>query len=68
MTAQAFSHSSGHTNAARPAFDILVEKIALNMLAWSDRRALKNQLTLERVTRLREVERSADLGGSPLGR
>jgi hypothetical protein len=73
MTAQALSHSSGTTGlgttiGARPASDILIERVALSMLAWSDRRAKKNQFTSDRVARLREVERSAHLGGSPLGR
>jgi hypothetical protein len=73
VTAQAISrHSgtsgSGTTSSARPASDILIERLALSMLAWSDRRTQKNKLTLERIARLREVAQSAHLGGSPLGR
>ena len=68
MTAQAFSHQSSSTIAHRPTSDVLVEKVALRLLAWSERRATKNQLTHERMARLIEIERSAHLGGSSLGR
>jgi hypothetical protein len=73
MTAQALSNSSGTTGsgnftAARPAVDILIEKLALSLLAWSERRAKKNQLTHERIALILENQRNASRGGSPLGR
>jgi hypothetical protein len=72
MTAQAFSHHSSNTIAHRPTSDVLVEKVALRLLAWSDRRAVKrtakNVLTHERMALLLESQRSASRGGSSLGR
>ena len=67
MTAQAFSHQSNTTIARRPASDVLVEKVALRLLAWSDRRAVKNQLTHERMALLLENQHSATRGGSSVG-
>ena len=68
MTAQAFSHQSNSTIAHRPTSDVLIEKVALRLLAWSDRRVVKNQLTHERMALLRENQRTATRGGSSLGR
>ncbi|MCW2749942.1 MAG: hypothetical protein JWR83_1052 [Aeromicrobium sp.] len=68
MTAGAFSHQSNTTIARRPASDVLVEKVALRLLAWSDRRAVKNQLSHERMALILENQRSSSRGGSPLGR
>jgi hypothetical protein len=68
MTAGAFSHQSNTTIARRPASDVLVEKVALRLLAWSDRRAVKNQLSHERMALLIENQRSSSRGGSSLGR
>jgi hypothetical protein len=72
MTAGAFSHQSITTIVHRPTSDVLVEKLALRLLAWSDRRAVKraarNVLTHERMALLLENQRSAHLGGSSLGR
>jgi len=78
MTAQAFSNHSlparsgptltGTAMARRPASDLLVEKVALGLLAWSDRRLQKNRITHERMALLLENERAASRSGSPLGR
>ncbi len=72
MTAGTFSHQSNSTIAHRPTSDVLVEKVALRLLAWSDRRAAKraerNVLTHERMALLLENQRSATRGGSSLGR
>ena len=72
MTAQAqvssLARHSGTTVAARPAADILIEKIALKLLAWSESRAKKNQLTHERMALMLENQRAANRGGSSLGR
>jgi hypothetical protein len=73
MTASAMNTSSMTTSgttrtAHRPAADALVEKVALRLLAWSDRRAKKNQLTHERMALLLENQRASTRGGSSLGR
>jgi hypothetical protein len=68
MTASAFSHQSNTTTAHRPVSDVLVEKVALRLLAWSDRRAAKNQLTHERMALILDNQRNATRGGSSLGR
>ena len=68
MTAQAFSHHSNSTIAHRSVVDILVERAARSMLAWSDRRAKKNQLGAERVSLLLDNQRQTTRGGSSLGR
>jgi hypothetical protein len=69
MTASAFSTTSNtSTIARRPTFDLLVERLAKNLLAWSDRRAKKNQLTHERMALILENQRGAHRGGSGLGR
>jgi hypothetical protein len=81
MTAQAFSHPSNTTivrngvatNAIGVrASDVLIQAVALRLLAWSERRAakraVKNQLTHERMALILENQRSATRGGSSLGR
>ena len=74
MTAQAqipsqlLARHPGTTVAARPAADILIEKVALKLLAWSESRVKKNQLTHERMSLMLENQRAANRGGSPLGR
>ncbi len=73
MTASAMNTSaltkSGTTSTAhRPAADALVEKVALRLLAWSERRATKNQLMHERMALLLENQRNSTRGGSSLGR
>jgi hypothetical protein len=65
---KAFSHHSRSASAHRPAVDLLVERAAKSMLAWSDRRAAKNQLGTDRVALLLENQREATRGGSSLGR
>ena len=56
------------TSARRPAVDILVERAARRMLAWSDRRASKNQLSHERMDLMRANECLAAQGGSSVAR
>jgi hypothetical protein len=69
MTAPTFTtHSHATTIARRPAVDVLVERLARSLLAWSDRRANANQLSNERVTLLRENQRNSACGGSALGK
>jgi hypothetical protein len=60
--------SISNTIAHRPAADILIEKVALRLLAWSESRAKKNQLTHERMALMLENQRAANRGGSSLGR
>jgi hypothetical protein len=68
MTGSAFaSHSSTTTLAHRPLLDVLVERLARRLLAWSDRRVVKHQLTHERVALLIALERGAHRGGSSIG-
>jgi hypothetical protein len=71
MTVHAFSNQSHTTTAHRPVSDVLVEKVALRMLAWSDRRAtkraVKNPLTHERMALILENERNTHHDGSSLG-
>jgi hypothetical protein len=62
------SAMSSHTIAHRPAVDILVERAARGMLAWSDRRANKNQLSHERMHLLRANLCAATHGGSDVAR
>jgi hypothetical protein len=61
------SHRAASIIAARPASDILIEKVALSLLAWSDRRAQKSRITHERMTLLLENQRIANRNGSSLG-
>jgi hypothetical protein len=68
MTAHALSHQSNSTIAHRPAADVLVEKVALRLLAWSERRVQKDQFTHERMALVLENQRSAHRGGSSIGR
>jgi hypothetical protein len=68
MTAQALSHHGGQTISHRPTVDLLVERAARNMLAWSERRAQKSQLSHERMDLLLDNERAAAPGGSSLAR
>jgi hypothetical protein len=75
MTASTFGTTSNtntmydnSTVARRPAVDVAVERLAKSLLAWSDRRAKKNQLSHERMALILENQRSAHHGGSPLGR
>ena len=68
MTASALSHQSNTTIAHRPVGDVLVEKIALRLLAWSERRVQKNQLTHERMALILDNQRAAHHGGSSLVR
>jgi hypothetical protein len=69
MTASTFGTTSNTTAIARrPAVDVAVERIARSLLAWSDRRAKKHQLSHERMALMLENQRSAHRGGSSLGR
>ncbi len=69
MTASTFGTTSNTTAIARrPAIDVAVERLAKSLLAWSDRRAQKNQVSHERMALILENQRSAGHGGSPLGR
>jgi hypothetical protein len=61
------SHRAASTIAARPTSDILIEKVALSLLAWSDRRAQKSIITHERMTLLLQNQRIANRNGSSLG-
>jgi hypothetical protein len=56
------------TVARRPAIDVAVERLARSLLAWSARRAKKNELTGERMALIIANERSAPHGGSQIGR
>lgn len=60
--------SHGATIAHRPAVDILVERAARRMLAWSDRRADKHQVSHERMDLLRANQCAAAHGGSDVAR
>ncbi|HEX3680263.1 MAG TPA: hypothetical protein VHU90_11120 [Galbitalea sp.] len=68
LSSRAQARHSGTTVAARPAADILIEKVALKLLAWSESRAKRNQLTHERMALVLENQRTANRGGSSLGR
>jgi hypothetical protein len=69
MTASTFGTTSNTTTVPRrPAVDIAVERLAKSLLAWSDRRAQKHQLSHERMALILENQRSAHHGGSSLGR
>ena len=63
------NHPSMSSHSAhRPAVDILVERAARSMLAWSDRRANKNQFSHERMHLLRANVCAAARGGSDVAR
>jgi hypothetical protein len=64
----ALSASCSAAIAHRPAVDILVERAARSMLAWSDRRANQNQISHERMDLLRANECLAARGGSDVAR
>jgi hypothetical protein len=64
----ALSRPERSTAAHRPVFDIMVERAAKRMLAWSNRRAGQNQLGADRVALLLENQRQSSRGGSSLGR
>ena len=69
MTASTFGTTSNTTAIARrPVVDAAALRIAGGLLAWSDRRAQKNQLSHERVALMLENQRSAYHGGSGLCR
>ena len=58
---------AGHSVAAhRPAIDIVIERVALGMLAWSERRAEKSLISHERMCLLRA--NAALRGGSGVAR
>lgn len=71
MTTHVLSNHSSSTlrpssQAHRPAVDLLVERAAKSMLAWSDRRAEKNLVSHERMALLRA--NAAEIGGSSVAR
>jgi hypothetical protein len=69
LSNQAALSRHAHSGAAhRPTFDILVERVARSMLAWSNRRATQNQVGADRVALLLENQRESTRGGSSLGR
>ena len=69
MTASAFATQSNTTTGARrPAVDVAVQALAKSLLAWSDRRAARNQFTTDRMALVLKNQRTANRGGSPLGR
>lgn len=56
------------TIAHRPVIDILIERLTKKLIAWSERRAKKNQLTHHRMALIHENEPNATRGGSPIAR
>ena len=69
MTASAFATSSHTTTSAhRPGFDLLVERVAKSLLAWSDRRATRHELTHERMALILENQRATNRERSSLRR
>jgi hypothetical protein len=54
----------GTTNVRRPALDMMVERVARGLLAWSERRVARLQISHERMALLRANERTASSGGS----
>ena len=68
MTAQAAMRRTSNV----PASDLLIEKVALSLLAWSDRRVQKSRvqktkISHERMALLLENQRTTDRSGSSLG-
>jgi hypothetical protein len=69
MTVSTFGTTSNTTAIARrPAVDAAALRLARGLVAWSERRASKSQLSHERVVLMLENQRSAHHGGSPLNR
>ncbi len=68
MTTQMISHQSHSTIARRPAIDIVIERVARGLLAWSDRRAQKSLFSHARMELLRANESGAPHGGSSIAR
>ena len=52
----------------RPAVDIVAEKLARRLLAWTTRRQQSSRLTHERMALIRENERMQLTAGSSFGR
>lgn len=68
MTAHAVSNQCNSTIAQRPLVEVLVERAARRMLAWSDRRANSNRISHERMQLLRANQGLATHGGSAVAR
>jgi hypothetical protein len=73
MSTTTISQQSCHAVARRPAVDIVAEKLARRLLAWTTRRQQNAQPTHERMALIRENERLrngalATSAGSPVGR
>jgi hypothetical protein len=65
---QSLSRQASRVATHRPAVDILVERAARSMLAWSERRARTSMVGADRIALLVENQRAAERGGSAIGR
>jgi hypothetical protein len=70
MSASVFNAQSDTTaaHARRSGVDVLIERAARSLLAWSDRRAAKNRISHERMALILENQRNSTRGGSSGGR
>jgi len=71
MSATTISHRSNTTAVHRPALDILVEKLARRLLAWSEARADREAIAQpdhDRIALILQNDALLFRGGSPLGR
>jgi hypothetical protein len=65
---QSLSRQASGIATHRPAVDLLVERAARSMLAWSERRARTSVIGADRIALLVENQREAARGGSSIGR
>jgi hypothetical protein len=66
VTVHAFARNP--SGVRRPAFDVLVERVARSLLAWSTRRSANRMLSHERMALLLSNDRTAPRGGSTFAR
>ena len=67
LSTTTISQQSCPTAMHRPAVDVVAEKLARRLLAWTTRRQQSLRLTHERMALIRENERMQLPAGSSLG-
>jgi hypothetical protein len=67
LSTTTISQQSCTTAMHRPTVDLVAEKLARRLLAWTTRRQQSSRLTHERMALIRDNERAKQLAGSTLG-
>ena len=65
MSTTTIHHRSRVTVTRRPAVDVMAEKLARHLLAWTTRRQTHSQPNHERMALIRENEQFRVWAGSP---